>query len=65
MARYSVFFEMPVNIIQDGYGEVVEMKYENGKLISTVVVRGGSFTEEICYQYVSTDSGSTWTLQND
>lgn len=55
---------LPSNIIQDGYGEVVEMKYENGKLISTVVVRGGSLTEEICYQYVSTDSGSTWSLEN-
>ena len=56
---------LPSNIIQDGYGEVVEMKYENGKLISTVVVRGGSFTEDICYKYVSTDNGSTWTLKND
>ena len=56
---------LPSNIIQDGYGEVIELKYDNGKLILTVVVRGGSFTEDICCQYVSTDSGSTWTLQND
>ena len=56
---------LPSNIIQDGYGEVVEMSHDNGKLILTVVVRGGSFTEDICYKYVSTDNGSTWTLKND
>ena len=55
---------LPSNIIQDGYGEVVDMYHDNGKLILTVVVRGGSFTEDICYKYVSTDNGSTWSLEN-
>ncbi len=52
------------DIIKDGYGEVVEMSYDSGKLILTVIVRGGSFVSDISYEYVSADNGTTWTLQN-
>ena len=52
------------DILQKGYGEVVNLEFDNGKLILTVIVRGGNLDEHICYKYVSTDSGSTWSLEN-
>ncbi len=53
------------DILQKGYGEVVNLEFDNGKLILTVIVRGGNLDEHICYKYVSTDNASTWTMQND
>ncbi len=53
------------DIIKDGYGEVVEMSYDSEKLILTVVVRGGSFVSDVYYEYISTDNGVTWKLQNN
>ncbi len=52
------------DILQDGYGEIVEMSYDSGKLILTVVVRGGSFVSDAYYEYISTDNGATWVLLN-
>ena len=53
------------DMIQKGYGEVVNLEFDNAKLILTVIVRGGNLDEHICYRYVSTDNASTWILEND
>ncbi len=51
---------IPDDIILDGYGEAVELQYQNGRLLLTVAIRGGSFTGIAYHRYASSDSGQTW-----
>ncbi len=52
-------------IIKDGYGEAMELTFDGNEIVLTVIVRGGSFTEEVHYRYLSDDSGITWSREGE
>lgn len=49
-------------MLKDGYGETVALRYDGGDLVLTVAFHGGSFVEPVLYEYISADKGLTWTI---